>query len=319
MRAWSNNRVRCAPTGASRRLVLSASVSALALGVFAPPVAAQDAVEDEPTNEILVTGVRASLERAMDIKREAFGVVDAISAEDIGEFPDTNLAESLQRIPGVSISRINGEGSQVTVRGFGPAFNLVTLNGRQIATTFVNAVGGDQDVDFSRATGRSFDFNNLASEGVQRLEVYKTGRAALPSGGIGAAINVVSTRPLEVAGTGLRGSVGAKALYDLSNSDFTVNPELSGVLTWTDPNDTFGVSLFGAYQERTSESVSATSNAWNVAPFSSFPGRGAATVITGAPADPNTLVAVPNDSRYHFSGFERPDKLVQPSVRRHHL
>lgn len=305
MRAWSYNRVRCAPAVVSRRLVLSASVSALALGAFSSPVAAQDAAEDEPANEILVTGVRASLERAMDIKREAFGVVDAISAEDIGDFPDTNLAESLQRIPGVSISRINGEGSQVTVRGFGPAFNLVTVNGRQIATTFVNAVGGDQDVDFSRATGRSFDFNNLASEGVQRLEVYKTGRAAIPSGGIGAAINVVTSRPLEAAGTGLRGSVGAKALYDLSNSDFTVNPELSGVLTWTDPNDTFGVSLFGAYQERTSESVSATSNAWNVAPFSSFPGRGAATVVTGAPADPNTLVAVPNDSRYHFSEFER--------------
>ena len=256
-------------------------------------------------NEIVVTGVRASLERAMDIKREAFGVVDAISAEDIGDFPDTNLAESLQRIPGVSISRINGEGSQVTVRGFGPQFNLVTVNGRQIATTFVNAVGGDQDVDFSRATGRSFDFNNLASEGVQRLEVYKTGRAAIPSGGIGAAINVVTSRPLEAAGTGLRGSVGAKALYDLSNSEFTVNPELSGVLTWTDPNDTFGVSLFGAYQERTSESVSATSNAWNISPFSEFPGRGPATVVTGAPADPSTLVAVPNDSRYHFSEFER--------------
>ena len=305
MEALACNRVRPAHAGRGRRVVLSASDSALALGVLAPPVAAQDSADEVDANEIIVTGVRASLERAMDIKREAFGVVDAISAEDIGDFPDTNLAESLQRIPGVSISRINGEGSQVTVRGFGPQFNLVTVNGRQIATTFVNAVGGDQDVDFSRATGRSFDFNNLASEGVQRLEVYKTGRAAIPSGGIGAAINVVTSRPLEAAGAGLRGSVGAKALYDLSNSDFTVNPELSGVLTWTDPNDTFGVSLFGAYQERSSESVSATSNAWNVAPFSQFPGRGASTVVTGAPSDPNTLVAVPNESSYHFSEFER--------------
>lgn len=305
MKALAYNRVRRPQTGRHGRMVLSAGVSALALGAFAAPLAAQDSTEDEEAGEIVVTGVRASLERAMDIKRESFGVVDAISAEDIGEFPDTNLAESLQRIPGVSISRINGEGSQVTVRGFGPAFNLVTVNGRQIATTFVNAVGGDQNVDFSRATGRSFDFNNLASEGVSRLEVYKTGRAAIPSGGIGAAINVVTSRPLDVKGTGLRGSVGAKALYDLSNSDFKVNPELSGVLTWSDPNDTFGVSLFGAYQERSSESVSATSNAWNVAPFSNFPGRGPSTVVTGAPADPNTLVAVPNDSRYHFSEFER--------------
>lgn len=305
MKAFAYNRVRHLQAGHGRRVALSASVSALALGILAPPVAAQDASAEVEPGEIVVTGVRASLERAMDIKRNAFGVVDAISAEDIGEFPDTNLAESLQRIPGVSISRINGEGSQVTVRGFGPSFNLVTVNGRQIATTFVNSVGGDQDVDFSRATGRSFDFNNLASEGVSRLEVYKTGRAAIPSGGIGAAINVVTSRPLETAGTGLRGSVGAKGLYDLSNSSFRVDPELSGVLTWTDPNDTFGVSLFGAYQERQSESVSATSNAWNIAPFSSFPGQGAATVVTGAPADPDTLVAVPNDSRYHYSEFDR--------------
>lgn len=288
-----------------RRAVLSAGVSALAIGVFAPAAMAQDpATIDEP-DAIVVTGVRASLEQAMDIKREAYGVVDAISAEDIGKFPDTNLAESLQRIPGVSISRINGEGSQVTVRGFGPSFNLVTVNGRQIATTFVNSVGGDQDVDFSRATGRSFDFNNLASEGVSRLEVYKTGRAAIPSGGIGAAINIVTARPLDMAGTGLRGSVGAKALYDLSNEDFRVDPEFSGVITYSDPDDIFGVSLFGAYQERQSEAVSATSNAWNVTPFSSFPGRGPSTVVTGAPADPETLVAVPNDSRYHFSEFER--------------
>lgn len=310
MKALASNSVRRRPASSGTRILLSASASALALGLMAAPAAAQDAADQSETpesegQEIIVTGVRASLERAMDLKRNAFGVVDAISAEDIGEFPDTNLAESLQRIPGVSISRINGEGSQVTVRGFGPQFNLVTVNGRQIATTFVNAVGGDQDVDFSRATGRSFDFNNLASEGVQRLEVYKTGRAAIPSGGIGAAINVVTARPLEMKGEGLRGSIGAKALYDLSNSDFTINPEFSGVITWTDPSDTFGVSLFGAYQERSSAAASATSNAWNVAPFSQFPGRGAATVVTGAPSSPDTLVAVPNDSRYHFSEFER--------------
>ena len=291
----------------ARRLIratLAASASVLVTGVFAQPALAQDAPAEEE-DVILVTGVRASLERAMDIKRDATGVVDAISAEDIGKFPDTNLAESLQRVPGVSINRVNGEGSQVTVRGFGPAFNLVTVNGRQIATSFVNAPGGDQNVDFARATSRSFDFNNLASEGVQRLEVYKTGRAAIPSGGIGAAINIVTLRPLDTAGDGLRGSVGAKALYDMSNDDFHVDPEFSGVVTWTDVENTFGVSLFGAYQKRQSAAASATSNDWNIAPFSSFPGRGDDTVVTGAPADPETLVAVPNDSRYHYSESER--------------
>jgi TonB-dependent receptor len=292
------------------RLVLGASV--LATAAFAQPALAQDAqgqaAQDQAADAddaIVVTGFRASLERSMDIKRDSSGVVDAISAEDIGKFPDTNLAESLQRVPGVSISRVNGEGSQVTVRGFGPQFNLVTVNGRQMATSFVNAVGGDQSVDFSRATSRSFDFDNLASEGVSRLEVYKTGRAAIPSGGIGATINIVTQRPLDVAGDGLRGSVGAKGLYDLSNDGFHVDPDLSGALTWTDLDNTFGVSLFGAYQERKSAAASATSNDWNVAPYSSFPGRGPQTVVSGVPSDPDTLVAVPNDSRYHYSQSER--------------
>ena len=190
-------------SGAGRRLLratLAASASVLATGIFAQPAVAQDtaaAPAENADNAIVVTGFRASLEHSMDIKRESSGVVDAISAEDIGKFPDTNLAESLQRVPGVSINRVNGEGSQVTVRGFGPQFNLVTVNGRQMATSFVNAVGGDQSVDFTQATSRSFDFNNLASEGVSRLEVYKTGRSAMPSGGIGAVINIVTQRPLE--------------------------------------------------------------------------------------------------------------------------
>ncbi len=87
----------------------------------------------EKVEVIEVKGIRGSLIRSMDLKRSSSGVMDAISAEEMGKFPDTNLAESLQRITGVSVSRSNGEGSQITVRGFGPSFNLVTLNGRQMA------------------------------------------------------------------------------------------------------------------------------------------------------------------------------------------
>lgn len=93
----------------------------------------------------------------MDVKREAIGVVDAITAEDMGDFPDSNLAESLQRITGVSIDRTRGEGAKVTVRGFGPDFNLVTLNGRQMPT--------------NSGLGRLFDFGDLASEGISSVEV----------------------------------------------------------------------------------------------------------------------------------------------------
>ena len=114
-------------------LVCGASALALACGSHA--ALAQNAAADEQAADIVVTGIRASLTAARDIKRDAQGVVDAISAEDIGKFPDTNLAESLQRITGVSIDRSNGEGSTVTVRGFGPEFNLVLLNGRQMPTS----------------------------------------------------------------------------------------------------------------------------------------------------------------------------------------
>ena len=98
-------------------------------------VTAQDEVTDEEMiEEVVVTGIRSSLKRAMDTKRDSRGVVDAITAEDIGDFPDTNLAEALQRITGVAIERQRGEGTTVTVRGFGADFNLVTLNGRQMPT-----------------------------------------------------------------------------------------------------------------------------------------------------------------------------------------
>jgi TonB-dependent receptor len=277
-------------------------------------------------DEIIVTGIRASLERSIAIKRNNSGVVDAISAEDMGKFPDTNLAESLQRITGVSIDRTNGEGSQVTVRGFGPSFNLVTLNGRSMPTAKVAAVGGDQASDSAAGTSRSFDFSNLASEGVTTLEVYKTGRAAVPSGGIGATINVKTRRPLD-GKPGLTGSIGVKGVYDTSMDkkvdDFghKITPEASGLVNWANDGETFGVTLFGSYQKRDFTSRSATSNDWNIRTFSQFndPGSGfvragGATQIVNAPSNPNTLVAIPNDSRYHFAQGERERINGQASV-----
>ena len=92
------------------------------------PVQAQEASENDNIEVIQVSGIRSSVQESMGIKRDSAGVVDAISAEDIGKFPDTNLAESLQRITGISISRNNGEGSQITARGFGPDFNLSLIH-----------------------------------------------------------------------------------------------------------------------------------------------------------------------------------------------
>src|SRR5687767_2787572 len=130
--------------------------------VLINPAFAQDPAANE-LEEVVVTGLRGSLKASMEVKRDSVGVVDAISAEDIGKFPDTNLAESLQRISGVSIDRVNGEGSRITARGFGPDFNMVTWNGRAMPTADVVVVGSGGDGDFGTFTSRAFDMSNLAS------------------------------------------------------------------------------------------------------------------------------------------------------------
>ncbi len=192
--------------------------------------------------EIVVTGFRQSLARAAEIKRQAIGVVDAITAEDIGKFPDANLAESLQRISGVSIDRSNNEGNQVTVRGFGPSFNLVTLNGRQMPNSSSLQAEG---------VSRSFNFRELGSEGVAAVEVYKTGQADIYSGGLGATINVRTPRPFDQPG--FRAAVSAKAVYDTSvEKDSKVTPELSGLVSGTFLDNRVGVLLVGSYSERNS-------------------------------------------------------------------
>ena len=237
----------------TKKLLTSAIASAAMLGSSGLVMAQQDGTVEE----VVVTGLRASLQRSMDLKRDAKGIVDAISAEDIGKFPDTNLAESLQRITGVSIDRSNGEGSKVTVRGLGPDFNLVTLNGRQMPGATIG--------DTYASGSRSFDFGNLASEGVSAVEVYKTSRADVSPGGMGATINIVTPKPLESAP---KASVGVKGVWDKSSEDPELTPEVSGIYSNSFAEGKFGVSLTGSYQERKGGSASAAiGTGWR-----SFPG-----------------------------------------------
>lgn len=299
------------------RLLIGASVIAIAI---VPGLAlAQDAAGDDtaaaarsnpaltPENsdqgDIVVTGIRASLRASMDIKRDAQGVVDAISSEEIGKFPDTNLAESLQRITGVSIDRSNGEGSFVTVRGFGPEYNLVTLNGRQMPTSSL----GD---GASAPASRSFDFANLASEGIAAVEVYKTGRAAVPSGGIGSTINIRTPRPLDKPG--LRGSIAAKGVLDTSrNSGNPITPEVSGIISDTFANDRIGILISGAYQRRKASANSASvgfrdgflgsSNDWGTLPQPGSPGS---ENITNRPG-PNDVYEIPQSAAYDLIDIDR--------------
>ena len=305
----STDKIRATSARKTKWGTLLCSASAASL-LSALPLAAQaqDAGEETLTQDVVVVqGIRGSLERAMDIKRDSNGVVDAISAEDIGKFPDTNLAESLQRITGVSINRVNGEGSEITVRGFGPGFNLVTLNGRTMPTAKVRAIGTRGN--YGAGGDRAFDFANLASEGVNGLEVYKTGQAVLPSGGIGATVNIKTRTPFDDPGTNF--SISAKAMNDTSveaGDDFT--PELSGLASWTDDSDRFGIGLFGSYSKRDSGAPTQQINDWIVRESAdgtidgSYTRGDGSTQITNPPAA-GQLYAIPQDSRYDFSDLSR--------------
>ncbi len=231
-----------------KKKVLASSV-AVALAGSVVPVSAQETALIE---EIIVEGgIRGSLTRSMDIKRDSAGVVDAISAEEMGKFPDANLAESLQRITGVSISRERGEGSQVTVRGFGPEYNLVTLNGRQMPT--------------HSADSRSFDFGDLASEGIAGVQVYKTGRADVPTGGVGSSINISTTRPLDAPGQ--RVSMSAKMVNDTSTREGDeITPEFSGIYSNTFANDTIGIAITASSQKRNNSVNAAETSGWFTKP-----------------------------------------------------
>ena len=174
-----------------RRMYIGVSLAAMALAVgsgtaFAQTAAPAAAPAKDDSTLVVVTGIRGSLQKAMNVKKNAAGVVDAISAEDIGKFPDTNLAAAVQRVPGVTISRDGfGNASQVTVRGFGPAFNETLIDGRVASTASGN---------------RSFDFSGVGSDFVGELDVLKTPDATLSSGAIGATINIKYPKPLDRPG-----------------------------------------------------------------------------------------------------------------------
>ncbi|MBQ4836570.1 TonB-dependent receptor [Pseudoalteromonas luteoviolacea] len=232
----------------SSRVALCVAL-ALSGKAYASEQSAVNLTAEEQNSEIEVIeirGIKGSLTRAMNLKRNASGVVDAISAEEMGKFPDTNLAESLQRITGVAVSRSNGEGSQITVRGFGPDFNLITLNGRQMPGT---------------GNSRSYDLENLSADGVMALEVFKTARAENPSGGLGATVNIVTRKPL--ASPGERYTFSAKAIHDSSNvENDDITPELSALYSNTFIDDAFGVSFSLTHHERDFQKQQAHIQGW---------------------------------------------------------
>ncbi|MGQ3051269.1 MAG: TonB-dependent receptor [Roseateles sp.] len=288
------------------RLHPVAWASTIALFTGAAAAQAQEAGAATPTatalETVIVTGIRRSLDSAVTLKRESRGLVDGIVAEDIGKFPDTNLAESMQRIAGVSIDRnSSGEGSKVTVRGVGPDFNMVMLNGRQMPTAAINPLN-------EGASGsRAFDFANLSSDSISALEVYKTARAETPTGGIGATINVKTARPLDLRER--VASIGIKANYDDSNNRLPesfkgdkVTPEISGIYSDTFGNRTLGIAISGSYSKRVSGSNNAyTQNGWHTNDARVM----TVTPSSNIPVKPTSLYATTNDMRYSITALDR--------------
>lgn len=212
--------------------LVGSSAIALCAAVGASPVVAQDSISSgEIEDVIIVTGIRGSIGASADRKREATVILDSITSEDLGKFPDSNVAESLQRIPGVSIDRNGGEGQFVTVRGFGPQFNTVLVNGRTFA---------------SDNAGREFSFDLLAAELITGADVYKSSQASLQDGGIGSTINIRTPRPLDIGG--FKAVASAKGIYEDNSDD--VAPQLFGLVSTTFGGDTLGLLASVSYQER---------------------------------------------------------------------
>ena len=170
----------------------------LTLGTDAIAATATESADTPALEEIVVTGLRASLEKSLDVKRNATVVLDSINSEELGRFPDADVADSLQHLPGITISRTTGgEGQKVTVRGFGPQYNIVTLNNRILAT--------DDDA-------RDLAFDVLPSEVISGADVLKSSEASAVEGSIGGTVNLRTASPFD--NPGLHAGVHAEGNYN---------------------------------------------------------------------------------------------------------
>ncbi|MDE2135665.1 MAG: TonB-dependent receptor [Alphaproteobacteria bacterium] len=225
------------------REVLVGSASLLAISAMAAPAFAQDA----GVETVVVTGIRASLDRAIDIKRDSTTIVDAVSAEDIGKFPDKNVADALQRVPGVNtVSAGGGEGGfdendRVSIRGTNPSLTDVQVDGHKIST-------GDWFIlDQFGTVGRSVSFTLLPSEIVSNLKVYKSQQADLLEGGVAGMVDIVTRKPLDLKDP-VTVEASAEAVYTTLRGKTT--PQLNALFGWRDDSGKFGVIIQGFYEAR---------------------------------------------------------------------
>ena len=198
----------------------------------------------EDVEEVTVTGYRAALRSAIETKRESAVMVDAINADDIADFPDANLAESLQRIPGISIDRDQGEGRTITVRGLGADFSRVRINGLEALST-----AGNNDAGSSPNRTRSFDYNTFASELFNSLKVQKTPSAETDEGSLGATIDLQTARPFDYKGQTL--ALSTEGSYQKNSKKWS--PRIAGLVSTRFLDDKMGLLVSAAYSKSYNE------------------------------------------------------------------
>ena len=273
----------------TRRLA-GVSLATLAVAAFGSAATAQTAASTQKppaeVEEVVVTGFRASLERSLDIKREAAGVVDAITAEDIGKFPDLNLSESLQRVPGVTLDRnANGEGRAINLRGLGPQFTRVEIDGM---SGLPNGTGGRFGVDQG---GRAFNFEILPSELFTAVKVFKTITPDQTEGGLAGVVQLETPKPFDHDGF----KMSAGALGGYSENTGKIDPRAS-LLVSKNWDGVFGLAASIAASQTRFVTDTAEGGSWR--PFASS--------NTGTPAPANVRAAlVANGTRYYHFNEDR--------------
>ncbi len=233
-----------------RRTTLLAGISAAAFVAAAPGLAAAQATEPaktadpEAVSEVVVTGYRASLRSALNVKKNADVIMDAINAEDMADFPDSNLAESLQRLPGISIDRDNGEGRTISVRGLSGDFSRVRINNMEALST-----GAANDAGGSPNRSRAFDFNAFASELFSSVRVRKSSSAEADEGSLGATVDLITGRPFDYKNEAF--ALSAEDSYYRNGKKHS--PRITGLASkrWFDGK--LGTLVSAAYAKRSSE------------------------------------------------------------------
>ncbi len=203
--------------------------------------------QGSPVEEIVVTGIRASAQRSIEVKRNSVTIMDSVSAEDIGKLPDKNVADALQRVPGVNtFSQASGEGGfdendRIALRGTNPSLTQTTVDGHSVAT-------GDWFIlDQFQTVGRSVSFTLFPSEIVNQVNVYKAQEADYVEGGVAGSVDIVTHKPLDFKGP-YTVEASAQAVY--SDLPGKTDPQLNALLAWQNDSSTFGVMVQGFYEER---------------------------------------------------------------------